>query len=530
MVGRNRIALGADVRNVVAGAHELRLAKGHEVTKFGVRTVVEPPVVFQSDDLAVLVCSPLGLDFSRRAFPRVGNVLELVVDKGYRLAVTCQASHAQKSFHGGAELIAKGTARRVLDDAQLLGRNSDAGANHGMMQVQADALGQNGQRAVFFHVGRAAVRFQVQVRLTAVVGRHLDRIGRILHQRPGFLTFHNALFVVRVRNAGVDFHGVGGQGLVATHVGRQHFQIHFDFLRRRSGMFLRIRGYDGDRVTELKNLFFAQDRTVPSVSLVGREGYEPGNGVLAFHILPGDDFDHAGHLFGLRRIDADDVRVRNFGLGDGQAQRTLRHAQGHVRAEIPGAGNLCQGRRTHKVAPDHARRVFKRIEYLFRLDLAAHDPGGIHHRIDEGLVAGAAAQIAVPLEPVANFRPCRVLVVVQQDLGGHDKTRCTDAALRAAVSHPCNLQGMQILGGADALDRGNPGPLRNFLHFCNASPHRFSVHNNGAGAAMALVTADLTSGQEHLFSQHLGQGRLRCDHEPSIDPVDVEHHPLRAHQ
>ena len=58
----DREALGADIPDIVTGAHELGLTQGHQVTEFGVRTVIEPPVIFQRDDLAVLVESPLGLD------------------------------------------------------------------------------------------------------------------------------------------------------------------------------------------------------------------------------------------------------------------------------------------------------------------------------------------------------------------------------------------------------------------------------------------------------------------------------------
>ncbi len=275
--------------------------------------------------------------------------------------------------------------------------------------------------------------------LTTVVGCHLDRAGCLLQKRPGLFALHDALLVVSIRNAGVDFHGVRCQGLVTAHVGGQDFQIHLDLLRGGPGMFFRIRGYDSDRIAKLEHLLFAKNRAVPSVALVGRESDEAGNRVLAFHVLPGDDLDHAGHLFRFRGIDAFDVGVRHLGLGQSQTQSALRHAQGKVGAEIPGTGDLCHGRRAHKIASDHGDRAFLGIENLFGLNLAAHNPGGIHHRVDEGLVTGAAAQVAIPLEPVANLLPGRVIVVVQQNLGGHDEARCTNTALRAAVSHPGDL-------------------------------------------------------------------------------------------
>jgi len=65
VVGRNRVALGTDVRNTVTGAHKLRLAQGEEVAEFGIRAVIHPPFIIQRDQLAVLIRAPLGLDFSR---------------------------------------------------------------------------------------------------------------------------------------------------------------------------------------------------------------------------------------------------------------------------------------------------------------------------------------------------------------------------------------------------------------------------------------------------------------------------------
>ncbi len=153
MVGRNRVTLRADVRDVVTGAHKLCLAYGEEVAEFGIRAVIHPPGIFQRGKLAVFIRPPFGFDFGRRTLSGVGDVLVLVVDQGNRPAVHGQASYAQKTFHGRAELVAKSAAGWVLNKAQLLGWDSDAGANHGMVQVQAYAFGLDGQRAVFFHVG-----------------------------------------------------------------------------------------------------------------------------------------------------------------------------------------------------------------------------------------------------------------------------------------------------------------------------------------------------------------------------------------
>ena len=83
------------------------------------------------------------------------------------------------------------------------------------------------------------------------------------------------------------------------------------------------------------------------------------------------------------------------------------------------------------------------------------------NRIDQLLVAGAAAGILVFLEPVADVFAGRIGIGVDQGLGGDNEARGTEAALRAAVDHPGHLQGMQILGGADALDGGDGGTVGN---------------------------------------------------------------------
>ena len=52
-------------------------------------------------------------------------------------------------------------------------------------------------------------------------------------------------------------------------------------------------------------------------------------------------------------------------------------------------------------------------------------------RVDDRLVAGAAAQIAGQLDPELSRR--RVRVLLEQELRGHQDPRCTEAALQAEV-------------------------------------------------------------------------------------------------
>ncbi len=197
----------------------------------------------------------------------------------------------------------------------------------------------------------------MKVRLTAVVGGQLDDVGCLRQQWLGVFALGNALLIVRIGNAGVNFDRVGSQSFVTAHVSRQNFQVNLDLLRGGLGMLFGIRGYDRNRVAELEDLLLAENRTVPAVALVGREGDQAGNRVLAFNVLPGNNLDHAGHLFRFRGVDALDVGVRDLGLSQSQAQGAFGHMQGHVGAEIPGAGNLCQSRRTHGVAAHDGLRI-----------------------------------------------------------------------------------------------------------------------------------------------------------------------------
>src|SRR3546814_9626802 len=50
-----------------------------------------------------------------------------------------------------------------------------------------------------------------------------------------------------------------------------------------------------------------------------------------------------------------------------------------------------------------------------------HLGSGVEHRVDDLVVAGAAAQIAG--QPIANFGLVRVRVLLQQRLGGHQEPR-----------------------------------------------------------------------------------------------------------
>ena len=195
------------------------------------------------------------------------------------------------------------------------------GADHGVVQMHADRLRQDRQHAVVIDEGLAAVRLQMEVRLARAVGGDVDHGGGARHQRLGVGTLDDALLVVGIGNAGMDFHGVGRERREAGHVGRQHFEVDLDLLGRGAGMLLGVGGDDGNGVAELEDLLLAQDRAIPAVTLVGREGDEAGDGILAAHVLPRDDPLDARHLLGFRGINVLDQGVADLGLYQCEAQR-----------------------------------------------------------------------------------------------------------------------------------------------------------------------------------------------------------------
>lgn len=134
----------------------------------------------------------------------------------------------------------------------------------------------------------------------------------------------------------------------------------------------------------------------------------------------GDDLVDTGHFLGFRGIDALDKAMGDLGLDQGQAGRIGRHLQGQVRAVIPGAGHLGQGRRPGILGADDLI-VGGLEEEVFLFHLAAKDLGGVYDSIYQGLIAGAAADVAVDLEPPADLISCRVGILFQEDLGRHDK-------------------------------------------------------------------------------------------------------------
>ena len=192
-----------------------------------------------------------------------------------------------------------------------------------------------------------------------------------------------------------------------------------------------------------------------------------------------------------------DVGVVGFGEDDGQVGGAFGHLQGDVVAVVGKTGHLGERRGPRTPRAVDLRLTLEVVGDVGHGLLAAHDLGGGHDGIDQGFVAGAAADVVVRLEPVPDLFASGRRILGEKTVGGHDEAGGAEAALGAAVGDPGLLQRMQVLRRADALDGGDLAELGHALHLLGAGPHHFAVQDDGAGAADAGAAADLDAGEAH---------------------------------
>ena len=380
----------------------------------------------------------------------------------------------------------------------------------------------HGDHAVLINVAVAAVRLEVQVGLTGAVALDLDLLG-IGDGAPVEVRALDAVGLEEdVRGARVDLDGVGRHGVERVHVGGQLFDLDLDGVGSGTGVGLGVGRDDGDGVAELEDLVGAEDRTLKAVGLVVLGQHDETVDLVRAaggeDVLVGDDLDNAGHLLGLRGVDALDVGVGDLGLGQGEAQ-AAGHLERVVSAEVPGAGDLLSGGRTDVLGADDGVAGGLEDEVFF-LHLAAQNGSGGHGGVDEGLVAGAAAEVALLVEPVANFLSGGVGVLLEQNLGADDEARGAEAALGAAVGHPRDLQGVHVAQGADALDRGDLGAVGDTVHLPQTGLDDLAVDDDITCAAVAFAAADLAARQQQVLTQHGREGLVPVEHEVAGHAID----------
>ena len=514
----------------VARAGELAQAHGEQVSKLGIRAVVYEIIAPEGQQLALLVRRQLNVHEGGGALSGVGYVLIHVEHQGYG-PFAYQRSGAEYGLVGGRELIPEGASRMVLYHTQLFHWYTYAARYHWHVKMYAYGLGVYGEHPVLVYVGIAAVRLKVQVRLAGAVALYLHLL-RIGYAVPVEIP---ALYAVRlkehVRGAGVYLYGVGGHGVYCVHVGRQLLYIDLNSLRRRPCLLLRLRRDYGYGVAELEYLIPAKHRPVKAVVLVvlGKHDeavYLVGTAGLQY-VLVSYDLEYAGHLFRLGGVYALYVGVGYLSLGQGEPQRALGQLQRVVRAEIPASRDLLCGGGAY--VPCALYAVSLRLEYQVLLGkLAAHYLCRIHHRVYHGLIAGAAAQVPVFIEPVPYLLARRAAISVEQRDAAHYKSGRTEAALGTAVCHPRDLKRVHVVQRAYSFYRSYFRVVLKPRHLSHAGTGHLSVHYDVAGSAVPLSAADFAARQQQSFTEQLCEGLAPVQHEVPRHPIDNKFFPYHS--
>ena len=129
-------------------------------------------------------------------------------------------------------------------------------------------------------------------------------------------------------------------------------------------------------------------------------------------------------------------------------------------------------------------------------------------RIDDGVIAGAAAVVAGDL--LADFLAARHAAAAQQFLRGQQHAGRTEAALQRVALLEGLLQVGDLAGvrhAFDGLDRGAVALRRQH----QAAAHDHAVDPHRAGAADAVLAADMAAGQHEIVAQEIDQGLARID-------------------
>src|SRR5919199_2169568 len=150
------------------------------------------------------------------------------------------------------------------------------------------------------------------------------------------------------------------------------------------------------------------------------------------------------------------------------------------------------------------------------LGRSAHGRRGALDRLDDVVVAGTAAQVA--LEPEADLLLAGRLAVLDQSDGRHDHSRGAVTTLQRMVLPEGLLHGMQLTIAGQALDRDDLAAVGlDGQH--GARLHRLAVHHHRAGTARRGVATDVRAGQPQRLPQEVDEELARLDVGLPPDPV-----------
>ena len=279
-----------------------------------------------------------------------------------------------------------------------------------------------------------------------------------------------------------DAHGFGGvlgNGAAGRHDGRDGFALPADAI-------------DRDRM--LRRRFEA---------LQMREHADPGRDDGG-ELLAGHDGDDAGHLRAALASIVDDLRV---GMGRTQEHHMRHPRQFHV-ADIEPAPlhqPLEVGPRDHLadigIRPIELRKDFRHWLTCAVMTCAPCAPRRGLDRVDDGLVAGAAAVIAGEMlaDPLAG--PARPRCF-KQILRGHQHSGRAIAALQRVAVAKSGLQIGDLAAVGQPLDGLNGRAVR--LHRQHqAGTNDLAIDAHRARAANAVLAADMGSGQLQMLAQEV---------------------------
>src|SRR5262245_51019639 len=137
----------------------------------------------------------------------------------------------------------------------------------------------------------------------------------------------------------------------------------------------------------------------------------------------------------------------------------------------------------------------------------ARDRGRLD-RIDDRVIAGTAAVIAG--EMLADRVAARHAAACKQFLRGEQHAGRAEPALQRVAAAEIVLQVCDLAGVGDAFDRLDPRAVALHGEGETAAHHR-AVDAHRAGAAEAVLAADMTARQAERLAQEIDQRRARVD-------------------
>src|SRR5712691_11214593 len=137
--------------------------------------------------------------------------------------------------------------------------------------------------------------------------------------------------------------------------------------------------------------------------------------------------------------------------------------------------------------------------------------GGLPHRLDDGVIAGAAAVVARQRLP--DLPRARSRLSGQQILSGQDHARSAEAALERVLLRESLLEIEDFAGTRHALDGLDTTAVAlDGQH--EAAAHDGAVHPHGAGAADAVLAAHVRARQLEPVAEKVHEALSRLDAAP----------------